>query len=144
MHWLPCTLLFEQILSHLNGTKLKLIRFWIRWNESYASELPLFDLKWPLKPWSRLNALNLIQFDHFVFCPRTYFVRFENIMSDYDFVIHWIPYTFEMTCSIRGQRWRQTVLRTNTHTRVFSSLVRGPLERIYILIIIKLIDWIIN
>ena len=35
-----------------------------------------------------VNALNLIQFDDFVFCQGTYFVRFENIMSDYDFVIH--------------------------------------------------------
>ena len=41
-----------------------------------------------MKPLSGLNAFNLIQFDDFVFCQGTYFVRFEKIMSDYDFVIH--------------------------------------------------------
>ena len=45
------------------------------------------DLEWPIKPLSRLNALNLIQLDDFLVLSKDLFCQSRNIMSDYDLAI---------------------------------------------------------
>ena len=93
------------------------------------------DLEWPIKPLSRLNALNLIQLNDFFSSVKRLILSVSEILCQ---ITTWlyilIPYTFWfMTCSTEWPEALCTIraLRASPHKKWCSA-------------IIKLIEWIIK
>ena len=95
-------------------------------------DLTEIDLEWPIKPLSRLNALNLIQLDDFLVLSKDLFCQSRNIMSDYDLAIHFnTVYVLVYDVFNRAALCTIRTLRASPHEKWCSA-------------IIKLIEWIIK